>query len=233
MRLQRRVARLEKRWSANPHVPPEDGSREERWESVIKRLDRLVRQADELMTDAEWEQVHHAIQQLVDGLGGPYADWLEHLREGMCRLPELPPTAMKDVLLAWLAPEANGGMVCRQCGLEYPQHKNPPFSEYKLLPGKRPFEGPPPWYDLPYLFEACPGCGASRHEVDWWFQTFYDLPWKRLDGFVGQEKRPERAEATRWECDAGSNDLKCEVSLPRSTPITPSSERTVGWSAFE
>jgi rubredoxin len=233
MRLQRRVARLEKRWLANPPVPPEDGSREERWESVVTRLDRLVRQADELLTDAEREQVRHAIQQLGDGLGGPYADWLKHLREGMCRLPDLTPAVMKDFLLAWLAPEANGGMVCRQCGLEYPQHKSPPLSEWKLLPGKRPFEGPPPWYDLPYLFEACPSCGASRHEVDWWFQTFYDLPWKQLDGFVGQEKHPEQAEAPRWDYDAGSTASKCEGSRSRPIPPTPSSEWTEGWSPFD
>jgi rubredoxin len=159
-------------------------------------LDRLVRHAEELMTHAEREQVRLALEQAVTNFGSPYAEWLKHLREGKCRLPELTTAAMKDVLLAWLAPEANGGMVCRQCGLEYAQHKNPPLSEYKLLPGKRPFEGPPPWYDLPYLFESCPGCGVSRHEVDWWFQTFYDLPWKRLDGFVGQEKRPGQAKAT-------------------------------------
>jgi hypothetical protein len=132
----------------------------------------------------------------------------------MCRLPELTPVAMKDLLLAWLAPEADGGMVCRQCGLECPKHKSPPLSEYKLLPGKTPFEVPPPWYDLPFLFAVCPGCGASRHEVDWPFQTAYDLPWKQLDGFVGEEKRPEQAEATRWDCDAESAASKCEVSRP-------------------
>jgi hypothetical protein len=74
MRLQRRVARLEKRWPANPPVPPEDRPRQVRWESVVQRLDRLVRQADELLIDAEREKVRLAIEQLVDDFGGPYAD---------------------------------------------------------------------------------------------------------------------------------------------------------------
>jgi hypothetical protein len=92
------------------------------------------------------------------------------------------------------------------------------LSEWKLLPGKKPMKGPPPWYDLAYLFEACPGCGASRHEVDWPFQTGYDLPCKQLDGFVGQENRSDQAEAIRGDCDAGSAASKCEVSRPLSTP---------------
>jgi hypothetical protein len=151
----------------------------------------------------------------------------------MCRLPELTPAAMKELLPAWLAPEADGGMVCRQCGLKYPKHKSPPLSEWKLLPGKKPMEGLPPWYDPPYLFEACPGCGASRHEVDWPFQATCDLPWKQLDGFVGQEKRPEKAEATPWDYEAGSAASKCQVSRPRPTPSTPFLERTEVWRPFD
>jgi hypothetical protein len=80
MRLQRRVARLEQRWAAKPPVPPENRPRQERWENVVQRLDRLVRQADELMTDPEREQVRLAIEQLLNDFGGPYADWVRHLR---------------------------------------------------------------------------------------------------------------------------------------------------------
>jgi hypothetical protein len=65
-------------------------------------------------------------------------------------------------LLAWLSPEADGGMVCRQGGPDYPKHRHPPLREWQLLPGKTLLEGPPSWYDLPVFFEACRNCGSSR-----------------------------------------------------------------------
>jgi hypothetical protein len=51
--------------------------------------------------------------------------------------------------------------------LEYPCHRTPPLSAWKVLPGKVPLRGPPPWYDLPDFFDACPGCGAPTREIDW------------------------------------------------------------------
>jgi hypothetical protein len=39
------------------------------------------------------------------------------------------------------SPSVDGAVVCRQCGLEYPHHKAPPLSEWKLLPGKQPQVG--------------------------------------------------------------------------------------------
>jgi hypothetical protein len=95
---------------------------------------------------------------------------------------------MRALLLAWLLPGADGGMVCRRCGLEYPRHKAPPLSQWKLLPGRKPFEGPPPWYDLPELFAACPGFGALRYEPDWPHQAGdRHRPRMELEGFVGRE----------------------------------------------
>jgi hypothetical protein len=87
---------------------------------------------------------------------------------------------MKAVLLAWLSPECGCfARVCRQCGLESPCHKRPPLSEWKLLPGKVPLEGPSPWYDLPDFFEAGPGCGAKLFNIDWpWFVESTSPPWK-------------------------------------------------------
>jgi hypothetical protein len=158
---------------------------------VLARWERLLGQALPLLGPADRGRVTAAATQLEEEFGGPYRDWLRHLAEGLCRLPQLPPAAMKDLLLAWLSPEADGGMVCRQCGLEYPRHRSPPLSEWKLLPGKRPLEGPPPWYDLPELFLACPGCGGSRFEIDWPNHTEQlQRPWKELDGFVGRQPGP-------------------------------------------
>jgi hypothetical protein len=102
MRLQRRLARLEQRWPAPAPPPPEDRLWQERLESVVQRMELLVNQADELMTDPEREQVRLAVEQLMDNFGGPYADWVRHLRAGWCRLPELQPAVMKNLLLTWL-----------------------------------------------------------------------------------------------------------------------------------
>jgi hypothetical protein len=82
------------------------------------------------------------------------------LEDGSCRLPKLPPAAMKELLLVWLSPGGNGGVTCKACGLEYP-HQN-----------YRP------------LLAACPGC-ASR-EWDWaHLVRDYDRAWKGLDGYAG------------------------------------------------
>jgi hypothetical protein len=71
-------------------------------------------------------------------------------------------------------------------GLEYPHHRSPPLSTWKLLPGRRPFDGAPPWYDLPEFFASCPHCGASRYEMDRpHLVPKHDYPWKQLDGYAG------------------------------------------------
>ena len=190
MRWQRRLVRLEQLWPAPPPPSKEDLRRKKRWISVVQRFGRLLGQAAKLMTVSEQERVGLDLDQIVTGFSGPFANWLTNLREGMCRLPELTSSAMKEVLLALLSPEADQGMVCRQCGLEYPQHKDPPLSQWKLLPGRQPMEGPSPWYDLPYLFAACPGCGASRDEVDWPHligERCY--PWQQWEGYVGYREK--------------------------------------------
>jgi hypothetical protein len=189
MKWQRRLARLEQIWPAPPPPSKEDLQRQKRWISVVQRLGRLLGQADKLMTGLERKRVGLALDHIVNGFSGPFANWFTNLRDGSCRLPELTPSAMKDLLLAWISPEADRGMVCRQCGLEYPKHKYPPLSQWKLLPGKRPMEGPPPWYDLPYLFAACPGCGAARDEIDWpHLMGARSYSWQQCDGYVGNRE---------------------------------------------
>jgi hypothetical protein len=113
----------------------------------VRRYLRLLEQSLPYMSDDEQGQVRQALERYVEDGRGPYRDWLDHLSKGWCRLPELPAAVMKDLLVAWLSPAADGGMVCRQCRLEHPRHKTPPVNEWKLLPGKQHQVGPPPWYD--------------------------------------------------------------------------------------
>jgi hypothetical protein len=157
-----RLAGLERRCPPPAAPPRADRARPRRWEGVLDRFERLLGQALSLRHGPDQERVVAAVGQLVPGLGGPYGGWLRGLRDGWSRLPQLPPAVMRDLLLAWLSPEADGGLVCRSCSLEYPRHKSPPLSAWQLLPGQIPLVGPPPWYDLPELFAACPGCGGSR-----------------------------------------------------------------------
>ena len=189
--LTRRLRTLERRRELVAAQP--DLRRRRRWRAVVDRCARLLHEALALMSTDEQERVAAAARQFMEGQGGPYSEWLRHLADGWCRLPELPAAAMKDLLLAWLSPEADGDMVCRGCGLEYPRHRTPPLSEWKVLPGKKPLVGPPPWYDLPELFAACPGCGGSPSDADWfWHIQHLQRPWMEFDGYVGLAVRTAR-----------------------------------------
>jgi hypothetical protein len=186
MSLRHRVARLERLHPPPPPPTQEELLRPKRWKQITDRLVGIIEQAAPLLNEAQQAQVSQGFEPIDVKCDGPYGKWLNDLLEARCRLPELAPEAGKDLLLAWLSPEAEGGTVCRQCGLEYPQHRHPPMREWKLLPGKTPMEGPPPWYDLPEFFRACPNCGASRYDMDWPHlirDKYY--PWMELDGFMG------------------------------------------------
>jgi hypothetical protein len=188
MRWQKRLARLEAQVLPRS---PEDRDWQRRWAAIVERWLRLAEAAMPLLTDADQQRVVQALTQHVEDRHGAFADWFRDLSEGRCRLPELAPEVMQALLLAWLSPAADGGLVCRGCGLEYPRHRQPPLTTWKLLPGKKPGEGPPPWYDLPELFAACPNCGGSRFEIDWPHQTGeQERGWQRLDGYVGPSRRP-------------------------------------------
>ena len=169
-----------------PPPPPGLAERERRWLEVFRRWTTLARSAEPLLSDAEGDRVAQALGELRDDFRGPYARWLGDLEEGRCRLPQLKPEAMKGLLLAWLSDEVDFAFVCTGCGLEYPHHRAPPLSAWKCLPGKRPLVGPPPWYDLPTFFRACPHCGASDYDVEWSHQVAGGgRGWQELDGYVG------------------------------------------------
>jgi hypothetical protein len=179
--LRRRLDRLEQKLlPAPPPLSPAEARRLRRDEA---RLDKLLQAVQPLLDPAEAAQVREALDLWDRDARGPFSTWFRDLTEGRSTLPSLTPEAMKAVLLAWLSPERdNLARVCRQCGLEYPDHKKPPVAEWKLLPGKRPLVGEPPWYDLPDFFAACPGCGASLRDFDWaHLMDGQDPPWKRED----------------------------------------------------
>jgi hypothetical protein len=174
-----RLARLEQK--APPPPPPPDQEHRKRIDRAFARLDRVVEAALDLMSEEEGARVIQAAAQWGADGSGPLGGWFTHLAEGKSWLPEVPPEVMRALLLAWISPECDGqGRVCVRCGLEYPCHKTPPLSQWKVLPGKVPLQGPPPWYDLPDFFAACPGCGASMKEIDWpWLVAPNTYPWQQ------------------------------------------------------
>jgi hypothetical protein len=189
MSLKRRVARLEQQLPATPPAK-ENHQRQQQWHAVLRRWETLYEAAVPVVADDERERVHQAVEQLAEAFAGPYATWLRHLDNSWCRLPELPATVMKDLLVTWCSPAVDGSAVCNRCGLEYSRHKTPPLTEWKVLPGKRPLVGPPPWYDLPEFFTACPCCGNSRFDITWPHRTVESShPWQQLDGYVSAAPR--------------------------------------------
>jgi hypothetical protein len=187
VKTRRRLERLEEKFPPLPPPPPGQAERERRRREVLSRWVRLTRSALELLVCAEeGDRVARALAELADDWRGPYAHWLGDLADGRCRLPELTPEAMKALLLAWLSDEVDFACVCTGCGLEYPHHRPPPLGEWQCLPGKRPLVGPPPWYDLPAFFRACPHCGASDRDVEWaHLVKSGGRAWQALDGYVG------------------------------------------------
>jgi hypothetical protein len=185
--------RLEKLDVLLPPAPTVDvQERQKRRRQVAHRLVRLCEQACELMTQEEQINVAEGFKQWAEAQGGPYRWWFRDLFQGRCRLPELAPATMKELLVKWLSPDCDPmTRLCRGCGLQYPQPRDPPLNEWKLLPGKEPLVGPPPWYDLPAFFPSCPGCGASMSDFDWSHLVDHvDRPWMALDGYVGHPIRP-------------------------------------------
>jgi hypothetical protein len=68
-----------------------------------------------------WDYDRLPLERWQDRQAGPYAGWFRDLARERCRLPDLTPSAMKAVLLAWLSSECDSkARLCRQCGLECP-----------------------------------------------------------------------------------------------------------------
>jgi hypothetical protein len=130
MTMRRRLTRLEA--LLPPPPSPELLLRMQRCDPIFDRWDLLGAAAFELMCPDEQGQVLKAVQQLHDTCLGPYGTWFWNLCEGRCRLPELPPQVMKDLLLAWLSPDVASGYVCERCGLLYPFRHWPRRGEPRL-----------------------------------------------------------------------------------------------------
>jgi rubredoxin len=186
MTVRTRVVRLERHFPPPAPPSPEELERERCWRRIVRRFQRLLRQADALLTEAERAAIDAVLQKCDNESGEPFDDWLRDLLFGRSRLPELTAPVMKALVLSWFHPDLDTfSSVCNQCGLQYPRLQTPPPHTWKVLPGKIPHVDPPPWYDLPEIFKTCPHCGASTRDVTYSHLTEgMDLPWKALDGWM-------------------------------------------------
>ena len=195
-----RLDRLDALLPKPPEPPPEV---DEHWRRVKKVWNlnlRMLNGAWLLFSEEEHQAIVKAWEAWLERRTGPLASWLSSLEQGTSRMPKLAPEAMAAVCRAWLSPEVGCyAHVCCQCGLATPDHKTPPTSQWKLLPGRTQGVGTPPWYDLPRFFDACPHCGANHLGVDRPTAVAgTDLPWKKLDGYAGPkpEWRPWHKQPT-------------------------------------
>lgn len=134
-----------------------------------------------ILTPDSLGMVHTAI------VGHPPSRWLDswirHIADFDCRVPpDVKPETTRslvDVYLHHLDQVDTFDMVCTTCGLCRPSHKRPPYSEWRVLPGKTPMVGDPPWYDLPEFFRDCPNCGT--HDMMWRHRTHkFQYAWRAL-----------------------------------------------------
>jgi hypothetical protein len=160
----------------------EESAEQQRWDETLSRFGEMIP-----------EDLGDRVRAALEDRGCSLWRWIEDVFRGRSRLPEcLTQEVMRRLVLTRLD-EADKcepyEAVCLRCGLQYPRHKCPPISEWKLVPGRSPDERPLR-YDLPYFFDhdGCPACGTSSKagEMNWahligdgyWFAVNqrHDLP---------------------------------------------------------
>jgi hypothetical protein len=149
---------------------------DQRWEETLLQF-------SEALPEDLWDRVSTAL----DDERCPLWDWIENLYRGRCLLPEnLSAGLVRRLVLIRLdeADKCSFEAVCLHCGLQYPTHKTPPLSEWRLVPDCQPTDKPLR-YDLPSFFEhrGCPACGASSQSGHMnWAHLLPDGYWATHEG---------------------------------------------------
>jgi hypothetical protein len=160
--LSTRLHRLEEKTASKPLKPQPEVDEHQRRASrkLLVRFFQALN--DALPLFAEPQQQRLQAQE-------PFAAWVLEpwVRSLLCGSSALPPIStetMQRLLAGWLDPHvASMPLVCLECLLCRPRRQPPPLKEWKLLPGKVPLEGPPPWYDVPEFFKLCPHCQSASY----------------------------------------------------------------------
>jgi hypothetical protein len=151
--IERRLARLKQ----EAQIPDagDIAEEEKRWGQTVENFVAVLPDdLEDLVTEA------------IQDTSCPLWQWFENLHNGRSRLPACLTEEVVRELVRIRLEEADRcesfAAVCLQCGLEYPVHKAPPVTEWKLAPGCSPDERPLR-YNLPHFFshDGCPACGES------------------------------------------------------------------------
>jgi hypothetical protein len=145
----------------------------QRWDETLSRFGEMIP-----------EDLSDRVRAALEDRGCSLWHWIENVWRGRSRLPECLTDEVMRCLVLTLLDEADKcepyEAVCLRCGLQYPVHKRPPISEWKLAPGCSP-EEQPLRYDLPHFFDhdGCPACGASSKAGDMnWAHLIGDGYWR-------------------------------------------------------
>ena len=160
----------------------EEAEERRRWEEALNRFEAVLP-----------EDLLDRVALALEDERCPLWDWLDDIVRGRCRLPEcLTKEVMRRLVLIRLdeADKCDSfEAVCLRCGLQYPRHKSPPLSEWRLAPGCSPDERPLR-YDLPHFFDhdGCPACGASSRAGSMnWSHLIEDGYWAIPSSQTSQE----------------------------------------------
>jgi hypothetical protein len=175
-RVFKTLGRLEREISEQLEIRRQE---EERQAAEQRRWEETLTCFGAALPEDLWDRVDVALRDENSTLWR----WLEDMFRGRSRMPEcLTEEVMRRLVLIRLE-EADRcdsfECVCLHCGLQYPHHKSPPLSEWKLAPGCSPDERPLR-YDLPRFFEydGCPACRASSRASDMnWAHLMSDGYW--------------------------------------------------------
>ncbi len=164
----RRLARLEDKIALPALLAHEQAERQRRLaeEPVLEQFCNLLNAALPALSEQERQRLLPAAGATELGLDWPLRRWLDSVLDGSSRLPDsLAPETTCALVRAWLQPgQTSWHHVCLGCGLSRP-HQDTKDLPWKVLPGKVPLQGPPPWYDRPDFFQNCPHCGSC--EATW------------------------------------------------------------------
>jgi hypothetical protein len=191
MRVRNRLERLEKILPPPPPPTPDEREVRRRWGAVCDRLFPPMNQSFPLESEPEYALAEAAFGEWINHGRGPVAQWMDDLREGRWRVPEMSAETLRQLVLCWLHPDRGDALVCNRCGLECPRSPDRNV-------GRRCDADREKLADLaqkgkwPRYFEACPCCGADKRDADWpHLVAGKNPPWKALDGWMGYRgKRP-------------------------------------------
>lgn len=117
MNLRGRVAALDKIIPPLPVPKPEDMAGDALVALLFEAMEAVA------LTDEEADRVLPIVQ--AEDYRNPLVAWAEAIRKGRCRVPEISPAVIGEIMLAYAALSRPEAMVCNACGMLLPREFGP------------------------------------------------------------------------------------------------------------